>query len=70
VFGQIFNLPNGGALDLTLGNYFTPRGRNLGGKGIEPDARAREDAGTARDEALERALSLLAGEVRPSQKRG
>jgi carboxyl-terminal processing protease len=70
VFGQIFNLPNGGALDLTLGNYFTPRGRNLGGKGIEPDARARDDAGTARDEALERVLSLLAGEVRPSQKRG
>jgi carboxyl-terminal processing protease len=70
VFGQIFDLSNGGALDLTLGNYFTPKGRNLGGKGIAPDVEAQDDAETPRDEALERALGLLAGEVRPSQKRG
>lgn len=70
VFGQIFNLDNGGAIDLTLGNYFTPKGRNLGGKGIEPDVRATDRAATARDEALARALRVLAKEVRPSQKSG
>jgi carboxyl-terminal processing protease len=69
VFGQIFNLENGGALDLTLGNYFTPRGRNLAGKGIKPDVRATDDARTARDEALGRALALLASEVRTARKR-
>jgi carboxyl-terminal processing protease len=68
VFGQIFNLENGGALDLTLGNYFTPRGRNLGGRGIRPDVRVTDDPDTARDEALARALSLLAAEVQGTRK--
>jgi carboxyl-terminal processing protease len=63
VFGQLFSLPNGGAIDLTLGNFYTPKGRNLGGKGIEPDVRARDDPSTPRrDEALERALSVLASQ--------
>jgi carboxyl-terminal processing protease len=60
VFGEIFSLPNDGALDLTLGNYYTPNGRNLGGKGIEPDVRVSDDPKTPRDEALQRALELLA----------
>jgi carboxyl-terminal processing protease len=63
VFGQIFDLPNGGALDLTLGNYYTPSGRNLGGKGIEPDVRAVDDPATPRDEALDRALEVLRAEL-------
>jgi carboxyl-terminal processing protease len=63
VFGQVFNLPNGGGLDLTLGNYYTPKGRNLGGKGISPDVRATDDPRTPKDEALTRALQVLAGET-------
>jgi carboxyl-terminal processing protease len=63
VFGEVFNLPNDGALDLTLGNYYTPRGRNLGGKGIKPDVQAVDNPRTPRDEALARALEVLAGEV-------
>ena len=64
VFGQEFPLPNDGALDLTLGNYYTPNGRNLGGKGIPPDVRAVDNPRTNRDEALDRAVEVLAGEVR------
>ena len=60
VFGQIFELSNDGALDLVVGNYHTPSGRSLNGRGIEPDVRARDDADTTRDEALERALETLA----------
>jgi carboxyl-terminal processing protease len=56
VFGQIFDLSNGGALDLVVGNYYTPTGRNLNGKGIRPDIRAADDIDTKRDEALARAL--------------
>jgi carboxyl-terminal processing protease len=63
VFGQLFDLKNGGAIDLTLGNYYTPKGHNLGGKGITPDVKAEDDPKTSRDEALQRALGVLAGEA-------
>jgi carboxyl-terminal processing protease len=38
VFQEIQPLPNGGALDLTVGEYFTPSGRNLGGGGVREGA--------------------------------
>lgn len=60
VFQQEIDLSNGGALKLTVGEYFTPDGTNLAGKGIQPDVRARDLPGTPRDEALERALAVLA----------
>jgi carboxyl-terminal processing protease len=63
VFGQIFDLSNGGALDLVVGNYYTPAGRNLNGKGIRPDIRAADDPATRPDEALQRALDSLAQRV-------
>lgn len=62
VFQQEVDLSNGGALKLTVGEYYTPRGVNLAGKGIHPDVRAPDLPGTARDEGLERALLLLATE--------
>jgi carboxyl-terminal processing protease len=69
VFGQIFDLSNGGALDLVVGNYYTPSGRNLNGRGIRPDVRARDDLKTPRDEALTRALATLADRVERSGAR-
>jgi carboxyl-terminal processing protease len=62
VFQQEVGLSNGGALKLTIGEYFTPDGTNLGGNGIRPDVPARDRPGTARDEALDRALATLAAE--------
>jgi carboxyl-terminal processing protease len=62
VFQQEIGLSNGGALKLTVGEYFTPDGTNLAGEGIHPDVQARDVPGTARDEALERALAVLAAE--------
>jgi carboxyl-terminal processing protease len=38
VFQEIEPLPNGGALDFTVGEYFTPNGRNLGGGGVKEGA--------------------------------
>jgi carboxyl-terminal processing protease len=38
VFQEIQPLPNGGALDFTVGEYFTPNGRNLGGGGVRQGA--------------------------------
>src|SRR5215213_4406218 len=62
VFQQEVDLSNGGALKLTIGEYFTPDGENLAGRGIEPDVRARDLPGTARDEGIDRALEVLAEE--------
>lgn len=70
VFQEIRELPNGGALDLTVGQYFLPSGRNIGGRGVSegdgiaPDVRARDDVRTRRDEALDAALATLAAEAR------
>ncbi len=67
VFQEVRELSNGGALDITVGEYYTPRGRNLGGggtkrgAGIQPDVAARDDAKTKRrDEALQAAARVVA----------
>jgi carboxyl-terminal processing protease len=68
VFQEVLELDNGGALDITAGQYFTPDGHNLGGggvkpgAGIQPDVQAVDNPKTKRDEALNRALQTLAGE--------
>ena len=62
VFQQEVGLSNGGALKLTIGEYFTPDGTNLAGNGIDPDVPSRDKPETARDEALDRALRVLAAE--------
>lgn len=64
VFGQVFDLSNGGALDLIVGSYFTPSGKDINGKGITPDVRALDNPNTKQDEALNRALQTLAGRIR------
>ena len=56
---QVIDLSNGGALDLTIGEYFTGDGESLAGKGIQPDVRAEDVPATRRDEALDRAFSVL-----------
>jgi carboxyl-terminal processing protease len=61
VFQQEIGLSNGGALKLTIGEYFTPDGVNLARSGgVHPDVRTKDDPQTARDEALQRALEVLA----------
>ncbi len=70
VYQQVMPLSNGGALDITVGQYFLPSGRNLGGPGVgrgsglKPDVRAPDDPDTLRkDEGLERALDVIAKEL-------
>jgi carboxyl-terminal processing protease len=65
VFQEIERLSNGGALDITVGEYFTPSGRNLGGggvrkgAGITPDIRATDNPKTKADDALQTALKAV-----------
>jgi carboxyl-terminal processing protease len=63
VFQQEIGLSNGGALKLTIGEYFTPKGVNLArSHGVHPDVKALDDPTTPQDEALQRALRVLASE--------
>ena len=70
VYQEIRELPNGGAIDITVGEYFTPSGRNLGGgglrrgTGVRPDLAARDRPDTRADDALDVALRALATRVR------
>jgi carboxyl-terminal processing protease len=66
VFQEIEQLSNGGALDITVGQYFLPSGRNIGGAGvkqgagIKPDIKASDDPKTKPDEALRTAVKTAA----------
>jgi carboxyl-terminal processing protease len=70
VFQEVKPLANGGALDITVGEYFTPSGRNLGGGGIKlgagvaPNVTASTPAHSSRDTALSVALRILAAHVK------
>jgi carboxyl-terminal processing protease len=64
VFQEEEGLSNGGALKLTVGEYFTPKGVNLARSGgIHPDVKASDNPRTAVDEGKQRALGVLAGQV-------
>jgi carboxyl-terminal processing protease len=69
VFQEIERLSNGGALDITVGEYFTPSGRNLGGGGVRkgagltPDVKAEDNPKTKPDEALDIALETVAKQL-------
>jgi carboxyl-terminal processing protease len=70
VFQEILPLPNGGALDLTVGEYFTPNGRNLGGGGVRegggitPNVYASDNPTAPGDRALGVAERVVAAETR------
>jgi carboxyl-terminal processing protease len=64
VFQEEHDLANGGALKLTIGEYFTPSGENLARVGgIHPDVKVADDPQTAVDEAKQKALGVVAGQV-------
>jgi carboxyl-terminal processing protease len=70
VFQEIDPLPNGGALDFTVGEYFTPNGRNLGGggvhrgAGITPNVYANTPLGAKVDLALQKAEQTVSAELK------
>lgn len=52
-------LPDGSAIEFTIGRYLTPTGRVIDGKGVEPDVLV--DAASAPAVAEQRALEVLRG---------
>jgi carboxyl-terminal processing protease len=64
LFQEEEGLANGGAIKLSVGEFYTPAGVNLArSHGIHPDVRASDDPATRADEAAERAFGVLAGQV-------
>ena len=70
VFQEIEPLSNGGALDFTVGEYFTPNGHNLGGGGvrrgggIQPNVYAFTKPTSRTDTALRVAEQTVAAKLR------
>ncbi len=64
VFQSVEDLSNGGLLKITAGQYFLPDGENLGGHGIIPTVKAKDNPKTKRDEALPVALGTLQAKLR------
>lgn len=66
VFQEVRPLSNGGALDITVGEYFLPSGRNLGGGGIKQGAGITPDVPVKRTgrAALSAAVRVVASKLR------
>jgi carboxyl-terminal processing protease len=74
VFQEIQQVDGGGALDITVGEYFTPNGQNLAaggvkggvkeGKGIEPDIYVHDNPQDPGRQALDVAEQTLAKQIR------
>ncbi len=64
VFQEEHDLANGGALKLTVGEFFTPNGENLARTGgIHPEVKVVDKPGTTVDEARQKALETVAAQV-------
>ncbi len=71
VFQQVLELSNGGALDITAGQYFTPERaqprrtrRQDRSRASRPTSRPTTTRRPRRDEALRKALDVLAAKLK------
>jgi carboxyl-terminal processing protease len=62
-FQEVIPLKNGGALDLTVGEYLTRNGTSINGTGIPPQVKAKDNPDTKPDEGRQEALQVLAGKL-------
>jgi carboxyl-terminal processing protease len=62
-FQEVIPLNNGGALDLTVGQYLTRNGTSINDVGIPPQVKAKDNPSTKPDEGLNRALQVLAPQL-------
>lgn len=66
VVQQIFDLKDGTCVKLTIAEYYTPKGRNINGKGITPDVEEEyelNEKNPETDNQLERAVEELKKEL-------
>ena len=68
VVQNIFGLSDGSAVKLTISNYFTPKGNNIHGIGVQPDVEVELDVDKYYDEdidtQIEKALEILNDKIK------
>lgn len=68
---RVISLSDGTALKLTVSSYYTPKGNNIHGIGVEPDEVYEFDGDRYYDEGydnqLEHAIDVMAGKVERTQ---
>lgn len=67
VVQQIFNLSDGTCMKLTISEYFTPKGRNIDGKGIEPDVEVEyeyNEENPEEDNQLDKAIEVTEEKIK------
>jgi carboxyl-terminal processing protease len=62
-FQEVIPLNNGGALDLTVGEYLTRNGTSINHIGISPQVKAKDIPKTKPDEGIQGALQVLAPQL-------
>lgn len=65
VVQQLFPLDDGTCVKVTISEYFTPKGRNIDGKGIEPDVPVEyvpDETNPEADNQLQTAMDVLRGQ--------
>jgi carboxyl-terminal processing protease len=63
----IYQLPDGGGLKITIAKYLTPKGRDIGGTGIEPDVSMKSEAQDGKDIQLSQAVRVLLEQLAPPE---
>ena len=67
VVQNIFDLRDGTSVKLTISEYFTPDGRNIDGKGIEPDVEVKyvyNEENPQEDNQLEKAMEVTKEKIK------
>jgi carboxyl-terminal processing protease len=64
----IYHLPDGGGLKMTVAKYLTPKGRDIGGVGIEPDISLAPGIEDGQDNQLRRAVQVLLEKLESDQE--
>ena len=69
VVQQLMDLGDGTCLKVTIAEYYTPHGRSINGKGVEPDVKVEyqyDEENPKADNQLDQALSTVQGEISES----
>lgn len=67
VVQQLFDLDDGTCVKLTIAEYFTPKGRNINGKGITPDVEVeyeKDEDHPEADNQLDKAIEVIQEQIK------
>ena len=63
IIQSTLRLPDGDGIKLTIMEYFSPKGKSIHSKSVEPDIKVEAKPDDKTDEVLERAKTVLEGDM-------